>query len=166
MIQRPMCILAAVLIVAAGSLLGNSRAVSALPSAQPMPTPDAAKANHFEYKGVSLGMQADAARAKLGKPRDTSDTQDYWVFSDNETAQVLYDPSKVVKAISITYVGAGVTPPTAMDVLGVAAEAKPDGSINKVVKYPKGAYWISYLRTAGDDPMVMITIQKMESGQY
>ena len=40
-------------------------------------------------------------------------------------------------------------------------EAKPDGGMFKVVQYPKFGFWVSYVRTGGDDPMVIVTIQKM-----
>jgi hypothetical protein len=33
-----------------------------------------------------------------------------------------------------------------------------------MVKYPKAGYWISYLKTGGDQPLVMITVQKMRAG--
>jgi hypothetical protein len=29
------------------------------------------------------------------------------------------------------------------------------------VRYPKEGYWVSYSRTAGDTPIISITIQKM-----
>jgi hypothetical protein len=43
--------------------------------------------------------------------------------------------------------------------------AKPDGGINKMVKYPKSGFWISYLKTGGNDPMTVITVQKMQEGE-
>ena len=42
-----------------------------------------------EYRGVRLGMTAAEARAKLGEPAMKSDEQDFYVFSANETAQLL-----------------------------------------------------------------------------
>jgi hypothetical protein len=110
------------------------------------------------YKGVMIGASMADARSKLGSPRDKSDVQDYFVFSDNESAQVLYAPDKTVRVISVNYLGKAPAP---MDVLGMEIAAKPDGSINKLVRYPKAGFWISYLKTGGDDPMVVITVQKM-----
>jgi hypothetical protein len=112
------------------------------------------------YKGVMIGTPMADARTKLGAPRDKSDTQDYFVFSDHETVQVLYDANKTVKVLSVNYIGAD-SAPKPVDVLGMELESKPDGSINKLVKYPKAGYWISYLRTGGDDPMIVVTVQKM-----
>jgi hypothetical protein len=50
-------------------------------------------------------------------------------------------------------------------VFGSDVEAKPDGSVNKMIRYPKAGYLISYLRTAGDEPMIVITVQKMQGNQ-
>jgi hypothetical protein len=116
------------------------------------------------YKGVMIGTSMADARAKLGDPRDKSDTEDYYVFSDHETAQVFYDTDKTVKLISVNYVGAA-NAPKPVDVLGMDIETKPDGSMQKVIKYPKAGFSISYLRTAGDDPLIMITVQKLAGEQ-
>jgi hypothetical protein len=111
------------------------------------------------YKGVVVGTSMVDARTKLGAPRDKSDAEDYYVISDNESVQVLYGADKTVRVISVNYIGKNA--PSPLEVLGVAVEAKPDGSMNKVVRYPKSGYSISYLRTPGDDPVTMITVQKI-----
>jgi hypothetical protein len=111
------------------------------------------------YKGVMIGMPMTDARTKLGNPRDKSDTEDYFVFSDNESVQVLYGSDKTVRLMSINYVGKNA--PAPLDILGEDVTAKADGSMNKVVKFPKAGYSISYLRTPGDDPVTMITVQKI-----
>ena len=111
------------------------------------------------YRGVMIGTTMADARTKLGAAKDKSDTEDYYVYSDNESAQVLYGPDKTVRVISINYIGKNA--PSPMDVLGTSVEAKPDGSMNKMVRYPKSGFWISYLKTGGDDPMVVVTVQKM-----
>ena len=49
-----------------------------------------------EYRGVRLGMTAAEARASLGEPAFKSDEQDFYVFSANETAQLVYVAQKVV----------------------------------------------------------------------
>ena len=125
----------------------------------------AAEAPFKGYKGVQIGMPVVDARAKLGKAKDTSDVEDYFVFTDAESAQVLYDTDKTVKVISVNYVCSAAGAPTPKDIFGEDAEVKPDGSIYKMVKYPKAGYWICYNKTGGDDPLVMITVQKMAPGQ-
>jgi hypothetical protein len=116
-----------------------------------------------EFKGVRLGMSADEARKKLGSPANKSDEQDLFTFGDKVTAQVLYKTSKVV-TISIDF----MTPndaPKPVDVVGSDVETKPDGSMHKMVRYPKAGYWVSYSRTAGDSPMVSVTLQKIDEQQ-
>jgi len=113
-----------------------------------------------EFKGVRLGMTTEDARKKLGDPKDKSDARDDYMFGDKIAAQVLYKTSKVV-TISVDF----MTPsdaPSAKQVLGADVEAKPDGSMYKLVRYPKAGYWVSYNRTAGDSPMISVTIQKIE----
>ena len=117
------------------------------------------KASFSGYKGVMVGMPMTDARTKLGDPRDKSDTEDYYVYSDSESVQVLYGPDKTVRVMSINYIGKNAPKP--MDIFGVDIVAKPDGSMNKVVRFPKAGYSISYLRTPGDDPVTMITVQKI-----
>jgi hypothetical protein len=117
------------------------------------------------YKGVSIGTKVDDARTKLGSPKDKSDTQDYYVFSDNESAQVLYDNDHSVRVVSINYIGKLDGAPTPKAVFGTDVPANADGSVNKMVKYPKAGYWISYYKTGGDDPMIVITMQKMNPGE-
>lgn len=115
-----------------------------------------------EYKGVRLGMLADEARKKLGSPRDKGDEQDFYVFNEQESAQVFYDKTHKTYAISINYLGANSNTPLPKDVFGSEIEAKPDGSMFKMVRYPKAGYWVSYSRTSGNDPIVSITIQRID----
>ena len=128
--------------------------------ADPVPTP-ADKPAYSGYKGVAIGTAMEDARTKLGAPKEKSDTQDFYVFSDNESAQVYYGAAKTVTAMTITFTGKLDTAPTAKTVFGEDVEAKPDGGIFKMVRYPKAGFWISYNKIAGDDPLIMVAIQKM-----
>ena len=114
-----------------------------------------------EFKGVRIGMTADETRKKLGDAKDKSDDQDFYLFGEKLAAQVLYKMHKVV-TISIDFMGGPNDAPSPKQVLGADVEAKPDGSIYKLVRYPKAGYWISYNRTAGDSPLVSITMQKID----
>ncbi len=114
-----------------------------------------------EYKGVRIGMTADEARKLLGNPTDKDDGQDMYSFNDNESCEVYYDASKKVSAVKITYFGAKSVP-TAKAVLGDEPEARQDGSVYKLIRYPKAGFWVSYTRTSGDAPMTIIAMQKIQ----
>mgnify|MGYP003701056569 CR=1 FL=1 len=116
---------------------------------------------YSEYKGVRLGMEATEVRKKLGDPADKGDVQDFFVFSDNESAQVFYTKGKVM-ALSVNYVGDKSGAPLPKIVLGTDIEAKPDGAMHKMVRYPEAGYWVSYNRTGGGDPMTTVTMQKIQ----
>lgn len=127
--------------------------------AHPVPTPKAQKVMS-EYRGVSLGMKTDEVRAKLGEPKDKSVEMDMYSFAETETAQFYYE-SQVVKAMMITFTGDLKTAPTPRDVFGEDAEVKEDGSIFKMVRYPKSGYWISYNRSGGTDQVISLAFQKI-----
>lgn len=114
-----------------------------------------------EYKGVKIGMTVDEARKKLGNPTDKSDKQDYYSLNDNESCEVYYDEAKLVYAVKITYLG-GNAIPEPKKILGIDAESKQDGSLYKMMRFPKVGYWVSYMRTAGDAPMTLVTMQKIQ----
>jgi len=127
--------------------------------AAPAPTPPD-KAVFSTYKGVGLGMKADEARKLLGSPKDKSDAQDFYVLSEDETAQIYYEAGAVT-AISIDFAGDLKNAPTCKQVLGEDVAAKPDGGVYKLIRFPKAGFWVSYSRTGGASPLVSITIQKM-----
>jgi hypothetical protein len=117
--------------------------------------------NGFQFRGVKIGMATDDARKKLGSPRDKSPEQDFYLFNDNEAVQICYEKG-AVSAIAIDYMTGASGAPSPKDVLGAEAEAKADGSIHKIVRYPKAGYWVSYSRTAGAEPTITITMQKIQ----
>ena len=127
-------------------------------------TPDEDPVFH-EYRGVKIGWLADEVRKKLGNPANKGDEQDFYVFSESkETCQVLYDKAtKKVTAISIDFMNGASEVITPQQVFGADVEAKPDGSKYKLVRYPKAGYWVSYSRTAGDSPIITVTIQQISS---
>jgi hypothetical protein len=114
-----------------------------------------------EYKGIRIGMTADEVRAKLGDPKELSNAQFFYVLSDKETVQIFFDQLSKVKAISIDFIGQASGAPGCSAVVGIQVQPMPDGSVYKLVRYPKAGYWVSYNRTAGDLPIITITIQKM-----
>lgn len=117
----------------------------------------------LDYKGIKIGWLADDVRKKLGSPANKGDEQDYFVFGEKETAQVLYDKtSKQVTAISIDFLNGANGAITPQQVFGSDFETRPDGSKYKLVRYPKAGFWVSYSRTAGDSPIITVTIQKLQ----
>lgn len=123
---------------------------------------DEAKPAYTDYKGVTLGMTADAARAKLGSPTEKSDAQDFYNVSGKQTVQLYYGADKKVSAVVVTYLDAGPAAPAPKSIFGSDVEAKPDGSVHRMERYPKAGYWLSYSRTAGDSPLVVITLSKIK----
>ncbi len=130
----------------------NSRAESAAPSP--------ASPAFADYKGVRIGMSAGDVRAKLDHLKEKSDTSDFFAFSEAESAQVYYDAQGKVTAVSVVYSGDDAPKPEA--VLGEALEAKADGSMYALKRYPAAGYWVAYSRTAGRNPIVTVTMQKMQ----
>ncbi len=158
-------ILLALVVFALGSLLTNARQKRSAP--KPVPAAarpaeaapaEAAEPLMREYKGVRLGMTAGEARQKLGEPADKGDQQDFYLFSESESAQIFYDASHQVKAISVQYAGASA--PTPKNVLGADIEPSPDGSVHRRVNYRRAGCWVSYSRTAGEQPLVTVSVQK------
>ena len=113
-----------------------------------------------DYRGVTIGMSADEVRAKLNRIKK-GEHQDLLTFSEHESAQIYYDDKGKVTAISIDYFGDASTAPTPDEVLGATLTAKDDGSMYQLNRYPEAGYWVSYNRTAGDKPIITITMQKM-----
>lgn len=113
-----------------------------------------------DYRGVSIGMNAKEVRAKLERLKE-SDSQDFLIFSERESAQIFYDDEGKVTAISIDYFGDNTKAPAPDSVLGEPIQPKADGSMYQLKRYPEAGYWVSYNRTAGNKPIVTITMQKM-----
>ncbi|MEK6282959.1 MAG: hypothetical protein AABN95_21585 [Acidobacteriota bacterium] len=115
---------------------------------------------YTEYRGVRLGMGAEEARARLGTPAVKGSDQDYYVFSENETAQIVYDAAQKVVTISTDYVG-GIGAPDYKAVRGGELEKTANGSLYRIVRYESLGFWVSYNRTTGPVTTVTVTIQKI-----
>ena len=131
------------------------------PGAPASPVPEEATSSFHEYRGIQLGMSADEVRKKLGEPKDKGSEQDFYVFNETETAQIVYDKTQKVVTISADFLTSGPDVLTAKQVFGAEVEPKADGSIYKMVRYPKAGYWLSYNRTSGNSPMTTVTLQKI-----
>lgn len=116
-----------------------------------------------DYKGVTIGMTADEVRGKLGEAKSEDKDGFFYVFSDNESAQILLDGEKKVNVISITYRDGFENPPDCKSIFGegVEPDTRPSGSLYKMVRYPEAGYWIAYSRIPGDKPITSVTITKI-----
>ena len=137
----------------------GSRTLSSLPQPIPSVTPDIPPFKN--YKGVEIGMKTEVVRQKLGDPKESTDTDDSFKVTDHELAQVYYDADHKVTAITITYDKNLENAPTPKAVFGEDGEVKPDGGIFKMMRFPEAGFFISYTKTGGDDPIIMIAIQKI-----
>lgn len=117
----------------------------------------------LDYRGVKIGWLADEVRKKLGSPANKGDEQDFYVFNEKETCQIFYDKAtSKVTAISVDFMNGATQVITPQQVFGEDIEAKADGSKSRLVRYPKAGFWVSYNKTAGDSPLITVTIQKMQ----
>ena len=114
-----------------------------------------------DYRGICIGMTSEEVRSKLEGLKKGA-KQDFLVLSDRESAQIYYDEAGKVTAISIDYFGGeNSNVPSPKAVLGQELQAKADGSMYQLNRYPEAGYWVSYNRTGGDKPIVTITMQKL-----
>src|SRR5919106_6142479 len=159
----PVMVVILVVSIANGQTASSGSAQEEVPTEMNSSASNAAATNlpvFTEYRGIRIGMTAEEVRSKLdGLKKD--DGQDFLVFSERESAQIFYNSEGKVTAISIDYFGDNSNAPAPDVVLGAALEAKADGSMYQLNRYPDAGYWVSYNRTAGDKPIVTITMQKM-----
>ena len=87
----------ALIVVLGFSIAGVSQAQTTQKRAALAPEEDPV---FHEYRGVKIGWVADEVRKKLGSPANKGDEQDFYVFGEKETCQVLYDKGQVT-AISV-----------------------------------------------------------------
>lgn len=127
-----------------------------LPAAQ-LPEPV-----YREYRGVQIGMSKEQVRQKLGTPGDVSDRQDFFNITGVESAQVFYDATAHVMAVSVNYLGESSGAPAPDKIFGMPVAPAADGTIYKLVRYERAGYFVVYSRTGGDaPPLVTVTMQKL-----
>ena len=137
-------------------------AVLVMPNALGQKRGDDDKPLYQEYRGIQLGMGAEEVRKKLGNPTDKGDEQDFFMLNEAESAQIFYDKTKKVMAISANFLRGAENIPTPKSLFGEELAAKPDGSVYKMTRYPKAGCWLSYSKTAGDSPLISVTLQKID----
>ncbi|HBB89026.1 MAG TPA: hypothetical protein DC047_15585 [Blastocatellia bacterium] len=158
MIVPPACVRVFTMVVLGAALAS----VLTVPIAQSQRKAEDDSSVIHDYRGIQLGMLADEVRKKLGDPKDKSDEQDFYLFGESETAQIVYDKTRKVVTISADFLTAGTSVPTSKQVLGAEVEAKADGSVYKMLRFPKAGYWLSYNRTGGNSPLTTVTLQKIQ----
>lgn len=152
-------VIASGMIVAFANAPDLSGVKNDLPAATP--TPEPAESQFKSYRGVSIGMTADQARAKLGTPKEKSAAGDYYVFSETESAQLIFEKDQTIRSITVNFTGDLKAALSPKDVFGTDIKKEADGSISKMVSFPKDGFWVSFVRTPGKDAMVVVTIQKL-----
>ncbi|MDQ3818002.1 MAG: hypothetical protein M3362_09950 [Acidobacteriota bacterium] len=149
------------LLLAAAFVLIIAGTVQAQTAKQTFDTTQLTDPTFHDYNGVTINMTANEVRQKLGAPKDKSAEQDFYVISDKQNVQIFYDNTQKVRAIAINYIGEGSNVPTCRTVLGADATPSADGSVYKLVRYPRAGFWVSYNRTGGDEPLVIVTMQRL-----
>ena len=110
---------------------------------------------------VELGMSADEAKHKLGRPEVQDDTGMYFTLSGGDSVQIGLGEDKKVRTVAVIYAAGSKNAPSLADVFGPDVE-KVAGDTYKMVRYPDAGYWVSYSRTnSGDKPVVIVTMKKM-----
>ena len=144
-------LLGALLLLALGSIVARGQAQAVKQQALVQ------QSVYREYRGIRLGMTAAEVRTRLGDPAFKSDEQDFFVFSTNETAQIVYDATQKVITISTDYTG-GVGAPDYKTIVGEGLLQRPDGSVFRMVMNDSERFWVSYNKSAAMVPTVTITI--------
>lgn len=138
---------------------GNLQQTDTPPVAKALAAP--AKPLASIYKEVKIGSDADDVKKLLGKPK-IDDKDGFFYEMDSELVQIRLDDSAKVRIISVTYPSNSPNTPKYEDIFGSqTVEAKPDGSVYNLVRYPDAGYWIAYSKTAGASPTVTVTMQKL-----
>ena len=116
------------------------------------------------YKEVKIGMKADEVKEKLGKAKVEDKDGFFYIFSDNEQAQIGLDEKKQVRVIVIMYSDKDGNAPKYKDIFGTEPQtAGENDSVYNLVQYPTAGYWVAYSRLGGDKPSVTVTIQKVQT---
>lgn len=111
-----------------------------------------------EFRGVRIGMKADAVHTALGKPASTADNREEYTFDGDNQITVHYDNGEV-KAIQIFYVDASKAPDWGEVVGDAEIEEMANGAkaARKVVSAEK--FWVTMYRNQ-DGSIVRITISR------
>lgn len=113
--------------------------------------------------GVSLGMSADEARAKLGKADASDKAGMLFTPSGTQSVQIGLDDTGTVRTIAYIYSDGDSAAPSFEDVFGPnVPKPEPGAQLYKMVTYPDAGFWLSYSRSeVGGKPMTVITMRRL-----
>jgi len=114
-----------------------------------------------EYRGIFIGATRDQVHEKLGKPKYEYPDEDNFELTENESARVFFDADKKVTAIVVTFAGKIESAPKPNNVVGEAIAPGADGAMYKMVRAQEKGFWVSYVKSGGDSPSVIITVQAL-----
>jgi len=111
-----------------------------------------------EYKGVKLGLKRDEVKAAMGNPENSTDTNDEFKLTGDDTMTVHYDNGEV-KAIQLAFLDPK-NAPAWKDVVGDAEMNElPSGAKNARKTMEAEKFWVSFYQTK-DGTTTRITISK------
>ncbi len=114
--------------------------------------------------GLTLGLTADEAKDKLGKPDVSDKTGMLFTPSGTESIQIGLDEEGKIRTIAHIYTDGDKKAPSFEDVFGPGVE-KPEstGTLYKMVRYPEAGMWLSYSLTNADSkPMTVVTMRRIK----
>lgn len=109
-------------------------------------------------------MTSDEVKDKLGKPDSGDETGMYYLFSENESAQIGLDARGKVRTVALSYSNGDADVPKFEDIFGpdVKVVTKKDGGIYKLIRYRAAGYWVAYSRIMSNKkPLTTITMRKL-----
>jgi len=111
-----------------------------------------------EFRGVKLGLKADAVRTALGKPENTSENREEYKLSDDDILTVHYD-NGAVRAIQLRFTS-GKNVPSWKDVVGeTAIQQNENGSKVARVVVTAENFWVSMYQNK-EGTVTSITISR------
>src|SRR5262245_6150199 len=111
-----------------------------------------------EYHGVKLGMKTEAVRTAMGKPESSSESNDEFKLTGDDTMTVHYDSGEV-KAIQLAFLDPKSAPQWNNVVGDAEVKEMPNGikTARKVLEAEK--YWVSMYQNK-EGTITRITISR------
>lgn len=115
-----------------------------------------------EYRGVKLGLTQEEVRQKLGKPNNSSETDEDYDLGNGNSMQVHYGADKKVDTIVLYFYSNDEKVPKFAEVIGDGKIEKLNDTIEKgKLVDNNGKLSITMVHTGGASPMTVITIKRL-----